>query len=84
MNIFRSRLHEIYTEEVNKIALTCEDDKRIVQDNNIDTLAWGYREEKDKYGYTESEEENDDGSESEDDSDDDESESENDNDDNEN
>ena len=78
MKIFRSRLHEVYTEEVNKIALSSEDDKRIVQDNNTDTLAWGYREEKDKYEYSESEEENDDGdeSESEDDDDVDESESE--------
>ena len=28
MNVFRNRIHEIYTEEVNKIALSCEDDKR--------------------------------------------------------
>ena len=45
MNIFRSRLHEIYTEGVNKIALSYEDDKGIVQDNNIDTFAWDYFDE---------------------------------------
>ena len=64
-NIFRSRLHEIYTEEVNKIALSCEDDKRIVQDNNIDSFAWGYREEKEKYEYSESESKDDSDDESE-------------------
>jgi len=27
MNVFRSHLHDVYTEEVNKVALSAEDDK---------------------------------------------------------
>ena len=42
MNVIRSRLHEVYTEEVNKIALSDEDDKRIIQNDGISTLAHGY------------------------------------------
>ena len=39
MNLIRSHHHEIYSESVNKVALSCEDDKRIILDNNVDTLA---------------------------------------------
>ena len=39
--IIRSYEHEIYTEEVNKIALSAADDKRYILNNN-DTLAWGH------------------------------------------
>jgi len=42
MNVIRSRLHEVYTEEVNKIALSAEDDKRIIQNDGISTLAHGH------------------------------------------
>ena len=42
MNVFRSYGHEIYTEEVKKVALSGEDDKRIVLENRIRTLAYGH------------------------------------------
>ena len=43
MNIIRSHKHEVYTEQVNKIALSAEDDKRVVLENKINTLAyWHY------------------------------------------
>ena len=29
MNVIRSHLHDVYTEEVNKVALSAEDDKRV-------------------------------------------------------
>ena len=41
-NILRSYNHEVYTEEVNKIALSAEDDKRYILSNGKDTLAWGH------------------------------------------
>ena len=42
MNIFRSRLHDVYTEEINKIALSANDDKRIILKDGIHTLAHGH------------------------------------------
>ena len=39
MKIIQSRYHDIYSKEVNKIALSCEDDKRLVQINKVDTKA---------------------------------------------
>ena len=39
MNLIRSRDHDIYTEEVNKIALSREDDERNILPNRVDTLA---------------------------------------------
>ena len=42
MNIFRSRLHDVYSEEVNKIALSANDDKRIILKDGIHTLAHGH------------------------------------------
>ena len=45
-NIIRSYGHEVYTEEVNKIALSAADDKRYLLNNN-DTLAWGHYKIKD-------------------------------------
>ena len=41
-NILRSYNHEIYTEEVNKIALSATDDKRYILSDGKDTLAWGH------------------------------------------
>ena len=41
MRIFGSRKHEVYTEEINKIAHSSKDDRRIVLPNKIDTLAYG-------------------------------------------
>lgn len=40
MNVIRSRKHEIYTETINKIALSNADDKRIVQEDQIHTHAY--------------------------------------------
>ena len=42
MNVFRSHLHDVYSEEVNKIALSANDDKRIIQEDGIHTLAHGH------------------------------------------
>ena len=39
---FRSRNHEIYTEKINKIALSSNDNKRIQKDNGINTYPYGY------------------------------------------
>ena len=39
-NILRSYEHEVYTEEVNKIALSAQDDKRYILEDGIHTLAW--------------------------------------------
>ena len=43
MNVFRSRLHEIYTERVFKVALSANDDKRIIMNDGINTLAIGHK-----------------------------------------
>ena len=42
MNVIRSHLHEMYSEEVNKVALSSEDDKRHVLEDKIHTLALGH------------------------------------------
>ena len=44
MNIFRSHKHEVYSEEVNKVALCANDDKRVVLPDGIHTLAHGHYE----------------------------------------
>ena len=41
MNVIRSHKHDIYTEEVNKIALSPDDDKRHILEGQTDTLALG-------------------------------------------
>ena len=46
-NIIRSYEHELYTEEVNKIALSAADDKRYLLKDSYDTLAWGHYRIKD-------------------------------------
>ena len=43
MNVIRSHLHTVYTETVNKIALSPFDDKRIIREDNIHTFAYGYK-----------------------------------------
>ena len=39
LNVIRSHCHQIYTEEINKIALSSDDDKRIIVSDGIHTLA---------------------------------------------
>ena len=46
-NILRSYEHEVYTEEVNKVALSALDDKRYILSDGMDTLAWGHYKIKD-------------------------------------
>ena len=45
--ILRSYGHEVYTEEVNKVALSATDDKRYILKDGIHTLAWGHYKIKD-------------------------------------
>ena len=40
MNVIRSQCHEIYIEEINKIALSSDDDKRVIMADGIHTLAY--------------------------------------------
>ena len=42
MNVIRSYKHEVYTEEVNKIALCPDDDKRHILEDGVHTLALGH------------------------------------------
>ena len=42
MNVIRSRGHEIFSETVNKIALSANDDKRIILEDRISTLSYGH------------------------------------------
>ena len=42
MNRFRSEGHQIYTEKINKIALSADDDKRVIMDDGIHTVAHGH------------------------------------------
>ena len=42
MNLIRSYRHEFFTQEVNKVALSGDDDKRIVMEDRIRTLAYGH------------------------------------------
>ena len=39
MNVIRSHKHELYSETINKIALSAADDKRVIRDDYISTLA---------------------------------------------
>lgn len=40
--VFKSLKHEIFTQSLNKIALSSKDDKRIILKNKISTLSWGH------------------------------------------
>ena len=42
MNVIRSHKHDIFTEEINKVALSADDDKRIILEDGIHTLAYGH------------------------------------------
>ena len=39
---FKSENHEVYTENINKIALSCDDNKRIVTSDRITSYPYGY------------------------------------------
>ena len=39
---FKSENHEVYTEKINKIALSCDNDKRIVTSDRITSYPYGY------------------------------------------
>jgi len=43
MNVIRSRQHTLSTEQVNKIALSANDDKRIIRPDKIQALAHGFQ-----------------------------------------
>ena len=42
MNVIRSHGHELYTEQINKVALSANDDKRIILEDGVSTLAYGH------------------------------------------
>jgi hypothetical protein len=42
MNVIRSHGHEVYTEEVNKVALSSNDDKRVILEDGVQTLSFGH------------------------------------------
>ncbi|XP_065684304.1 uncharacterized protein LOC136096687 [Hydra vulgaris] len=52
MNIIRSHCHDVYTEEINEIALSAEDDKRVILKDGIYTLAYGHYKLKDKPNFS--------------------------------
>ena len=41
-NLIRSRLHQIFTEKMTKLALSAEDDKRIILPDGVNTFAIGH------------------------------------------
>ena len=42
MNVLRSHCHEIYTDEINKIAHSSDYDKRVIMADGMHTLAYGH------------------------------------------
>ena len=42
MNVIRSHMHEVYTVEVNKVALCPDDDKRHILKDGVHSLALGH------------------------------------------
>jgi len=42
MNVSRSYHHDIYTEQANKVALSADDDKRVILQDGVHTLANGH------------------------------------------
>lgn len=41
--IFKSLKHEVFTQSLNKVALSYNDDKRIILKDKINTLSWGHK-----------------------------------------
>ena len=48
MNCLRSHLHEIYSERINKIALSANDDKRVILEDELQQEPMGIGEIKNK------------------------------------
>ncbi|KAG8229764.1 hypothetical protein J437_LFUL005845 [Ladona fulva] len=44
MNVMRSMRHQLYTIEMNKVALDASDDKRYICEDGLNTLAWGHHQ----------------------------------------
>ena len=42
MNLIRCHKHEIYSETVNEVALSADDDKRVIGADGISTLTYGH------------------------------------------
>ena len=42
MNIIRSRGYELFTEEINKVALSAKDDKRVIRSDGVHMFAIGH------------------------------------------
>ena len=42
-NVIRSYKHQLYSESIKKIALSCLDDKRFIDDDNINTYSFGHK-----------------------------------------
>ena len=40
--LFQNKLHEVYTVEVDKLALSRNDDKRVIRHDGVSTLAHGH------------------------------------------
>jgi len=55
MNVIRSHKHEIYTETINKIALSANDDKQIILPDKIQTNAYGFRAKPELQALTQTE-----------------------------
>ncbi|XP_059221314.1 uncharacterized protein LOC131995971 isoform X1 [Stomoxys calcitrans] len=42
MYVFRSKIHQLYTQHIHKLVLNYLDDKRFIRENGVDTYAWGH------------------------------------------
>ena len=42
MNVLRSHKHDMFAETVNKVALSCADDKKVICEDGIHTYSYGH------------------------------------------